>query len=251
MKEIAEHTCAAFGTENASSSSGATTRRRSTTRRRPSSRAACWPTWSARPTSPSSSRRWAPRTSATSCSRNPAATSVANGDGSHREGGHGMGPRTAQPELRLQRRPDPSAARCGCASPRPGSRRRGRDGDGRRRGGLLRPDLRRGAGKFLALRSRQPGRAQSRPPLLGRDGETLAMDVSRDGPASPTPSGCSSSAAPATASRASAARACGSHCSATTAFARPRGGRRCGAVPPRPQPYGFSWWRRTGTRTAT
>ena len=44
-------------------------------RPRPSSRASCWARWSARTTCSSSSRPWAPRTSATSCRPSPAATS--------------------------------------------------------------------------------------------------------------------------------------------------------------------------------
>ena len=52
-----------------------------------------WPRSSAPRTCSSSSRRWAPRTSATSCSEKPGCYFlIGNGDGSHRESGHGVGP---------------------------------------------------------------------------------------------------------------------------------------------------------------
>ena len=91
-------------------------------------------------------------------------------------------------------------------------------------------------------------------PLLGRDGETLAMDVARDGP--PDAQRCCSSAAPATASKGSAARACRSRCSAM-----PRGTTRR-ALPawpcststrstPTASPGGGARRTRTSTSTAT
>ena len=75
MQEIAEHTCAAFGAElrvrvHAQLPADHQPPGRDRVRAR-----ACWPRWSAPTTCSSSSRRWAPRTSATSCRRSPAATS--------------------------------------------------------------------------------------------------------------------------------------------------------------------------------
>ena len=75
MKEMAEHTCAAFGAElrvRVRAQLPADHQPRGRDRvRAPRAR----PRWSAPTTCTSSSRPWAPKTSATSCSRSPAATS--------------------------------------------------------------------------------------------------------------------------------------------------------------------------------
>ena len=125
-----------------------------------------------------------------------------------------------------------------CASPKPGSRRRATDGDGRRRG-LLRADLRRGAAQALAAceAARLDVHSHTSTRCSGATARRSRWTSSRDGPASTTRSSCSSSAAPATASRASAAQACRSRCSATGTSQRGGArGRRRGAVPPRPEP---------------
>ena len=64
--------------------------------------------------------------------------------------------------------------------------------------------------------------------------------------ARPTPQRCCWSAAPATASRASAARACRSRCSTTRrSMRRPRDAGVAVLYVHALNPYGFSWWRRT------
>ena len=209
MRQIAEHTCAAFGATVRIPSSCATTRRRSITPPRPSSRASvmarhrrrrqrAWP----------SSRRWARRTSATSCRE----ARLLLRHRQRRRQPPRRRPRhrpvhAAQPELRLQRRPDSAGrARSGCGSPRSGSeppRRRvaapkrfrgaarSRRLVGSRQGDhALRPRrdpfARTATPRRARSSSRRPParRLESHPePLRGIDGEALAMDVARIGAA--------------------------------------------------------------------
>jgi hypothetical protein len=80
--------------------------------------------------------------------------------------------------------------------------------------------------------------------MVGRDGEVLAMDVARFG-AGLTRRPCSSSAAAATAWKASAARACKARCWPMRAFTAPRKAAGVAVLYVHAlNPYGFSWWRR-------
>ena len=141
-----------------------------------------------------SSRRWAPRTSATSCRRKPGCYFlIGNGDGAHRVGGHGMGPcmlhnpsydfnddliplgatvwvRLAEKWLRKALEPVARAGRGMSATSASG-----RD--------AFSQTYAEASEKFLAAGEAPGSMSQSHVhPLLGRDGETLAMDVARDGP---------------------------------------------------------------------
>ena len=83
MREIVEHTAAGLRLQRRASTSFATTRRRSTTRRETDfcARGHAGPS-SARPIVHRSSRRWAPKTSRSCCSRTPGCyVFIGNGDG--------------------------------------------------------------------------------------------------------------------------------------------------------------------------
>ena len=171
---------------------------------------------------------------------------IGNGDGAHREGGHGMGPcMLHNPSYDFNDELDP-ARRHRLGAP-------GREVAGRRAEGLhdeashlLRAELRRGAAQVPRRgRRRRAGPVPHPHPLLGRDGEALAMDVARFGPAD----------APARADRQqrlprrrglSAARACRTRCSPTPAsMPRPRAPAWRVLYIHALNPYGFSWLRRT------
>ena len=166
---------------------------------------------------------------------------IGNGDGSHRDGGHGMGPCMLHnpsydfnDELIPLGRDAVGAAGRGLAGAAGG-------GDDEQRRRQLCAELRRGP-RQVPRRGRGAGLdVSSHPhPMLGRDGEVLAMDVVREGPRDAA--SLLLSAAPATASRAFAARACRWRCCAT------RPGMRCCASAGVAvlyvhalNPYGFSW----------
>jgi metal-dependent amidase/aminoacylase/carboxypeptidase family protein len=103
---------------------------------------------------------------------------IGNGDGSHREGGHGGALHAAQPELRLQRRADPAGRHRGCAWPSlAGAAALSMDAASH-----FAPSYAQARQMFLAAADAAGLDVESHPhPLLGRDGEALAMDVVREG----------------------------------------------------------------------
>ena len=171
---------------------------------------------------------------------------IGNGDGTHRDGGHGMGPcmlhnpsydfnddliplggslwvRLAEAWLAA------AAAAMTTATPRRFAQSYAEARD-----------------KFLAAaRGARPRRRDARP-SAARPRRRDARRWTSPATARPTRSRCSSSAAPATASRASAARACRSRCSATPRGTAPRADAGVAVLYVHGlNPYGFSWWRRT------
>jgi hypothetical protein len=117
---------------------------------------------------------------------------IGNGDGAHRDGGHGLGPcMLHNPSYDFNDELIPLGATAwvrwpsngwpGRPDPRDGS---GTQGFAHETCWLLRAKLRRGARKFIAAASAAGREPVPHPhPLLGRDGEALAMDVARFGAA--------------------------------------------------------------------